>query len=87
MGFHKRWINQDQLIASYRISGIKGIENYFGKADAFISEDDLSHDVVDLFNSADLTDTERWNEISMLVSIASIKKSKYEKEEKTITSS
>jgi hypothetical protein len=87
MGFHKRWICKEQLISSYRISGIKGIKDYFGKADAFISEDDLSHDVIDLYNSNKLTSIEKWDEISMIVSIASIKNWKYEKEEKTTTSS
>ena len=87
MGFHKRWICEEQLISSYRISGIKGIEDYFGKADAFISEDELSHSVIDLYNSDKLTSIEIWNEISRIVSIASIKKWKYEKEEKTVTSS
>ena len=79
MGFHKRWICEEQLIERYRESGIKGIEDYFGKADAFISEDDLSHDVVDLYYSDKLSSIERWNEISMLVSMASMRKRKYEK--------
>ena len=42
MGFHKRWINEEQLIERYRETGIQGIEDYFGRADAFVMEDDLS---------------------------------------------
>ena len=79
MGFHKRWINEEQLIERYRDTGIQGIEDYFGKADAFIMEDELSEKVVDLLDTDKLTHIERWNEISMLISMASIKKLKYEK--------
>ena len=71
MGFHKRWINEEQLISRYRDTGIQGLEDYFGKADAFIMEDELSEKVIELL--------ERWNEISMIVSMASIKKWKHEK--------
>tara|TARA_R100001244_G_scaffold93908_1_gene70606 strand:+ start:90 stop:350 length:261 start_codon:yes stop_codon:yes gene_type:complete len=79
MGFHKRWINEEQLIERYRETGIQGIEDYFGKADAFVMEDDLSEKVIELLDSDKLTSIERWNEISMLVSMASIKKWKDEK--------
>ena len=42
-------------------------------------EDDLSEKVIELLDSDKLTSLERWNEISMLVSMASIKKWKDEK--------
>ena len=74
MGFHKRWINEEQLISSYRNTGIQGLEDYIGKADAYISEDELSEKVIELLDTDKLTSIERWNEISMLVSTASIKK-------------
>ena len=79
MGFHKRWINEEQLISRYRDTGIQGLEDYFGKADAFIMEDELSEKVIELLDSDELTRIERWNEISMIVSMASIKKWKHEK--------
>ena len=79
MGFHKRWICEEQLIERYRDTGIQGIEDYFGKADAFIMEDELSEQVFELLDTNELTSTERWNEISMLISMASIKKWKHEK--------
>ena len=78
MGFHKRWINEEQLICCYRNTGIQGLEDYIGKADAYISEDELSEKVIELLDTDKLTRIERWNEISMLVSMASIKKWKDE---------
>ena len=78
MGFHKRWINEEQLISCYRNTGIQGLEDYIGKADAYISEDELSEKVIELLDTDKLTRIERWNEISMLVSMASIKKWKDE---------
>ncbi len=79
MGYHKRWINEEQLISRYRDTGIQGLEDYFGKADAFIMEDELSEKVIELLDSDELTRIERWNEISMIVSMASIKKWTHEK--------
>tara|TARA_R100000908_G_C3648115_1_gene81160 strand:- start:239 stop:475 length:237 start_codon:yes stop_codon:yes gene_type:complete len=71
MGFHKRWINREQLIERYSRRGLLGLEEYFGKADAFICEDELSEKVIDELNS-DKSNVDKWNDISTLVSDALI---------------
>jgi len=71
MGFHKRWINKEQLIDRYSKRGILGIEEYFGKADAFICEDELSEKVIEELNS-EKDKVDKWNDISQLVSDALI---------------
>ncbi len=71
MGFHKRWINKEQLIYHYGRRGLLGLEEYFGKADAFICEDELSEKVIDELNS-EKDNIDKWNDISQLVSDALI---------------
>ena len=71
MGFHKRWINKEQLIYHYSRRGLLGLEEYFGKADAFICEDELSEKVIDELNS-EKDNIDKWNDISQLVSDALI---------------
>ena len=84
MGFHKRWITEEVLISRYRTEGIAGIQSYIGHADAFVTSDDLSADVIDLFNDYKLDRIAKWNTISGLISDASIKKGFDEKKKKTI---
>jgi len=84
MGFHKRWITEEVLISRYRTEGIAGIESYLGNADAFVTSDDLSDNVVDLLNDYNMDRLKKWNTISGLISDASIKKGFGEKEKKTI---
>jgi len=84
MGFHKRWISEEVLINRYRNEGIAGIESYLGHADAFITSDDLSENIIDLFNDHTMDKIIKWNTISGLISDASIKKGFDEKKKKTI---
>ena len=85
MGFHKRWITEEVLISRYRTEGIAGIESYLGHADAFVTNDNLSSDIIDLFNDYKLDKIEKWNTISGLISDASIKKGFDEKKKTIIT--
>jgi hypothetical protein len=71
MGFNKRFINEEQLIDRYRESGILGIEEYFGKTDAFIMEDELSEKVIDILYDGEMEETNKWDSISELISEAS----------------
>ena len=73
MGFHKRWITEEVLIDKYRRGGIEEIKSYLGHADAFVMNDDLSSDVIDLFNSSDIDEIKKWNLISEKISARSIK--------------
>jgi hypothetical protein len=88
MGFHKRYIDDDQVIDIYREQGNKGVIDWFTRGvDALVTTGQLSMDITDILYTNKLTEEEKYREIDMMVSMASIKKLKYEKEEKTTTSS
>lgn len=75
MGFHKRYINDDQVIDLYRKQGNQAVMDWFTKgADAIIVSGDLSEHVSDIIEVAILTKEDKWNKISELISDASIKK-------------
>ena len=50
MGFHKRYIEKDNLLGQYRQGGIKDVMSYLTRADALICCDDVSSDVVDIYH-------------------------------------
>ncbi len=79
MSFHKRWLNKDNIIRVYEDRGLLGLEKYIGGADALISQDDLSSDIVDVLLSEKLNLPEKWNKITEL-----ILKEKNERKETTI---
>ena len=54
MSFHKRWLNKDNIIRVYDNDGLLGLERYIGGADALISEDTLSSNIVDVLLSEKL---------------------------------
>tara|TARA_R100000234_G_scaffold14231_1_gene7848 strand:- start:284 stop:520 length:237 start_codon:yes stop_codon:yes gene_type:complete len=75
MGFHKRYINDDQVIDLYRTQGNQAVIDWFTKGvDAVIISGDLSEHVFDILHLPLLTKKEQWNKISELISNASIKK-------------
>ncbi len=75
MGFHKRYIDDDQVIEIYRTEGNQAVIDWFTKGvDAVITSGDLSEHILDILNIGLLTETDKWNKISQIVSDASIKK-------------
>ena len=75
MGFHKRYISDNQVIDIYRTSGCQAVIDWFTKGvDVVITSGDLSEHVYDLLNIGLVTDMDKWNKISELISDASIKK-------------
>ena len=75
MGFHKRYIDDDQVIRLYRAQGNQAVIDWFTKGvDAVITSGDLSEQISDLLDTNLLTANQRWNRISELISNASIKK-------------
>jgi len=75
MGFHKRYIDDDQVIDMYRRHGCQEVIDWYTKgADAIITSGDLSEHIQDLLNIGLLTSIDKWNKISELISDASIKK-------------
>ena len=75
MGFHKRYISDNQIIEIYRSSGNQAVIDWYTKGvDALIISGDLANKVEGLICSKPVIETEAWNEISELISDASIKK-------------
>jgi len=75
MGFHKRYIDDDQVIEIYRTEGNQAVIDWYTKGvDAIITSGDLSEHILDILEIVLLTKTDKWNKISELISDASIKK-------------
>ena len=75
MGFHKRYINDDQIIDIYRTSGCQAVIDWFTKGvDAVILEGPLASEVNDLMNILEHDHERGWNRISKTIADASIKK-------------
>ena len=75
MGFHKRYIDDEQVIDIYRTQGNQAVIDWFTKGvDALIINGDLAEHVSDIIETDILPKTDKWNKISKLISDASIKK-------------
>ena len=72
MRFHKRYIDNDQVLNMYEREGMQKVYDWYTKgADAVITETGLASDVQDLIDKRN-----DWNEISMFISKQLIKKGK-----------
>jgi hypothetical protein len=49
MGFHKRWVNKENLIIRYKYGGISDVKRYLD-VDALILRDEFSCDILELLN-------------------------------------
>ena len=75
MGFHKRYIEDDQIINLYREQGNQAVIDLYTKGvDAVITNGELSEHVLDILEIGLLTNSDKWNKISEIISDASIKK-------------
>ena len=75
MGFHKRYIDDEQIIDLYREQGNQAVIDLYTKGvDAVITRGELSEHVLDILEIGLLTEIDKWNKISELISHASIKK-------------
>ena len=75
MGFHKRYIDDDQIINLYREQGNQAVIDLYSKGvDAVITSGELSEHILDILEIGLLTEIDKWNKISELISVASIKK-------------
>ena len=75
MGFHKRYIDDDQIIHLYREQGNQAVIDLYSKGvDAVITSGELSEHILDILEIGLLTEIDKWNKISELISDASIKK-------------
>tara|TARA_R110002153_G_scaffold22651_9_gene74259 strand:- start:1091 stop:1315 length:225 start_codon:yes stop_codon:yes gene_type:complete len=71
MSFNKRWLEKGALVAVYRNEGVLGIEKYLASADALITTDEFSEEILNIYRSSD-SNEDRLNEISMKIATASI---------------
>jgi len=70
MGFHRRHIDNDQIIGMYRREGMQAVYDWYTKGvDGLVLELGLATKVHDLIGKKD-----DWNRMSELISDASIKR-------------
>jgi hypothetical protein len=70
MGFHKRYIDNDQVVEMYRRDGMQKVYDWYTKgADAVITEIGLASDVEELIGTKD-----DWNKMSEMISNESIRR-------------
>jgi hypothetical protein len=75
MGFHKRYINDDQVIDIYRREGCQAVIDWFTNGvDALILSGDLTEKIASSLNILSTDKIRGFNVISELISEASIKK-------------
>jgi hypothetical protein len=88
MGFHKRYIDDEQIMDIYSSRGIAGVVEWYIKGvDAIITQGKLSMDISDVLYTDELTKEEQDEEIERLIVSEKLKKGYNEKEEKAATSS
>lgn len=75
MGFHKRYINNDQVIEMYRTQGNQAVIDLYTKGvDALVTETGLASLITDLMDLVGVDEVAKWNMISEEISNESIKK-------------
>ena len=75
MGFHKRYIDDEQIIDIYRKNGCQAVIDWFTKGvDAVILSGPLAETVNDLINILEHDKERGWNRISETIANASMKR-------------
>ena len=75
MGFHKRYINDEQVIDIYRNNGCQAVIDWYQKGtDAVILSGELAETVHTLMNILEHDHERGWNRISETIASASIQK-------------
>ena len=73
MSFHKRYIDNKQVVDLYRSGGINKVEDWYTKGvDALITETGLASDVASMLDK-DINEVEKWNLISEMIFEESVK--------------
>ena len=75
MGFHKRYIDDDQIIDIYRCEGCQAVIDWFTKGvDALILSGDLTERVATALNIVQVDKIQGFNIISEIISDESLRK-------------
>ena len=68
MGFHKRYISNDQVIDIFRSQGIQGVKDWYTrKVDALITEAGLASDIYDMMYVPNIDQSSLWDNISEMI--------------------
>jgi len=77
MGFHKRYIDDDQIINMYKTQGCQAVIDWYTKGvDAVILSGPLSSTVHTMLNILKHDHERGWNRISETIALAAIQKDK-----------
>jgi len=73
MGFHRRHIDNEQVIEMFRAEGIEKVRDWYTKGvDALVTESGLASDISDLLDRK-MDDIARWNIAAEMIAYESIK--------------
>ena len=67
MGFHKRWLDEEQICKRYQREGMQAVLDWINSADAIISTDQFSMALTELLDSEG-DKIEIWNRASEMIS-------------------
>ena len=88
MGFHKRYVDDEQVMNLYKSGGVSQVIDWFTRGvDALVTSGQLSNDITDILYTNELTSEEQREEINRKIVSKTLRKGYDEKEEKTTTSS
>ena len=75
MGFHKRWIDAEQVCYRYTHEGMDAVLKWLNSADAIICTDDFTMKLTDVLDSEG-DKTEIWNKASEMIAWKSLEMEK-----------
>ena len=71
MGFHKRYISEEQVCSRYRSYGMQAVLDWISSADAIICTDEFTMDLTELLDLPG-DKTAIWNQASEMISKKSL---------------
>ena len=82
MGFHKRYISEEQVCSRYRSYGMQAVLDWMRSADALICTDEFTMDLTELLDLPG-DKTTIWNQASEMISKKSLEIDQNSKESMT----
>ena len=80
MSFHKKRLDNENIIRIYDNEGLLGLEKYIGDTNTIITSNEFSYNIVNTLIDEKFNLPQKWNKILKI-----IKKEKYTNERKRIT--
>jgi hypothetical protein len=70
VGFHRRHIDNNQIITLFREGGIDRVKEWYTKgADALVLEEGLASEIDDILGLVNVDITEKWNIVTKMILI------------------